>query len=83
MILEKVIERLGAGYSRLSPRACVYFLPANLFALLILWASLDLILFCSCDVISLIIQAIGGGMAATAVSDDTDPEKVYQDLSFR
>ncbi|KAK0222913.1 RTA1-domain-containing protein [Armillaria nabsnona] len=56
VILEKLIERLGAGYSRLSPRAY-------------------LILFCSCDVISLVIQAVGGGMAATAVSEDTDPEK--------
>ncbi|KAG7444650.1 RTA1-domain-containing protein [Guyanagaster necrorhizus] len=56
VILEKLIERLGAGYSRLSPRAYLIF-------------------FCSCDIISLVIQAVGGGMAATAVSQNTSPNK--------
>ncbi|KAK0470203.1 RTA1 like protein-domain-containing protein [Desarmillaria tabescens] len=56
VIPEKLIKRLGTGYSRLSPRAYI-------------------MLFCSCDVISLVIQAIGGGLAATAVSENTNPEK--------
>ncbi|KAF8915184.1 RTA1 like protein-domain-containing protein [Mucidula mucida] len=34
-----------------------------------------IILFCCCDIISLVVQAIGGGSAATAVSTDGDPEK--------
>ncbi len=54
--MEHLISRLGARYSRLSPK----------------WY---IILFCCCDIISLVVQAIGGGSAATAVSTDGDPEK--------
>ncbi|KIK63717.1 hypothetical protein GYMLUDRAFT_448990 [Collybiopsis luxurians FD-317 M1] len=54
VILGRVIERLGSGYSRLSPRMYTVF-------------------FCSADVISLIVQAVGGGMAATAVARNTSP----------
>ena len=32
------------------------------------------IVFCTSDVISLVVQAIGGGTAATAVAQDTNPE---------
>ncbi|KAK0457343.1 RTA1-like protein, partial [Desarmillaria tabescens] len=56
VILEKLIQRLGTEYSRLSPRAYM-------------------ILFCTCDVISLAVQAFGGGLASSAVSNGTDPEK--------
>ncbi|KDR83263.1 hypothetical protein GALMADRAFT_239130 [Galerina marginata CBS 339.88] len=31
------------------------------------------ILFCTCDVISLVVQAVGGGKAATAAGNDMDP----------
>lgn len=31
------------------------------------------ILFCTCDVISLVVQGVGGGLAATAVPNDRDP----------
>ncbi|KAK0203207.1 RTA1-domain-containing protein [Desarmillaria ectypa] len=34
-----------------------------------------MILFCTCDVISLVVQAFGGGLASSAVSRGTDPEK--------
>ncbi|KAK0207348.1 RTA1-like protein [Armillaria fumosa] len=56
VILEKLIQRLGTGYSRLSPRAYM-------------------ILFSTCDVLSLVVQAFGGGLASSAVSNGTDPEK--------
>lgn len=36
----------------------------------------DMILFSTCDVLSLIVQAFGGGLASSAVSNGTDPEKV-------
>ncbi|KAK0238305.1 RTA1-like protein [Armillaria nabsnona] len=56
VILEKLIQQLGTGYSRLSPRAYM-------------------ILFSTCDVLSLVVQAFGGGLASSAVSNGTDPEK--------
>ncbi|KAJ4490779.1 RTA1-like protein, partial [Lentinula aciculospora] len=34
------------------------------------------IIFCSCDLISLLVQAIGGGMAATAAGKNKDPTPV-------
>ncbi|KAJ7850858.1 RTA1 like protein-domain-containing protein [Mycena leptocephala] len=33
------------------------------------------ILFLCCDIISLVVQAVGGGMAATAVNENRDPTK--------
>jgi hypothetical protein len=36
----------------------------------------DTILFCTCDVISLVVQGIGGGLAATAVPNGRDPRTV-------
>ncbi|KAK0184993.1 RTA1-like protein [Armillaria mellea] len=56
VILEKLIQRLGNRYSRLSPRAYM-------------------ILFSTCDILSLVVQAFGGGLASSAVSNGTDPEK--------
>ncbi|KAK0488432.1 RTA1-like protein [Armillaria novae-zelandiae] len=56
VILEKLIQHLGTGYSRLSPRAYM-------------------ILFSTCDILSLVVQAFGGGLASSAVSNGTDPEK--------
>ncbi|KAF9035019.1 RTA1-like protein [Hymenopellis radicata] len=56
VIMEHLINRLGSGYSRLTPK----------------WY---IILFCCCDILSLVVQAIGGGSAADAVSTDGDPEK--------
>ncbi|KIM37554.1 hypothetical protein M413DRAFT_448364 [Hebeloma cylindrosporum] len=47
VVLGEIIHRLGAQYSRLSPK----------------WYT---IIFCTCDVVSLVIQGIGGGFAATA-----------------
>ncbi|KIJ91270.1 hypothetical protein K443DRAFT_686178 [Laccaria amethystina LaAM-08-1] len=54
VIFGLIIQRLGASYSRLSPK----------------WYT---ILFCTCDVISLVVQGIGGGLAATAVPNGRDP----------
>ncbi|KAF8956219.1 RTA1 like protein-domain-containing protein [Flammula alnicola] len=47
VIFGRLIRRLGAGYSRLSPR-------------------LYTIIFTTCDVVSLVVQGLGGGLAATA-----------------
>ncbi|KAJ3510368.1 hypothetical protein NLJ89_g4712 [Agrocybe chaxingu] len=51
VISERLIERLGASYSRLSPK----------------WYT---ILFITCDVVSLVIQGVGGGIAASAETLD-------------
>lgn len=51
IIFGTIIQRLGTGYSRLSPK----------------WYT---IVFCSCDAISLIVQAIGGAKASQAADND-------------
>ncbi|KJA24394.1 hypothetical protein HYPSUDRAFT_136271 [Hypholoma sublateritium FD-334 SS-4] len=48
VILSLIIHKLGAQYSRLSPR-------------------LYMIIFTTCDVVSLVVQGAGGGIAATAI----------------
>ncbi|KAL1743514.1 RTA1 like protein-domain-containing protein [Schizophyllum fasciatum] len=55
IIMGRVVGRLGAMYSRLSPR-------------------LYSVLFLSCDIISLIVQGVGGGTAASA-DNDKDADK--------
>ncbi|KAF7985352.1 hypothetical protein HWV62_6571 [Athelia sp. TMB] len=50
IILGRIVGKLGARYSRLSPR-------------------LYTIIFCSFDVVSLVVQAIGGGVASSANTD--------------
>jgi len=57
--------------------AGVYVLLGRLIAIFgssssILSPKLYLWIFCTCDVLSLVIQAIGGGMASTASSNGTD-----------
>ncbi|KAJ7433447.1 RTA1 like protein-domain-containing protein [Mycena galericulata] len=47
MILSRIIQRLGASYSLLSPK----------------WYT---ILFLPCDIIALVVQGVGGGMASSA-----------------
>ncbi|KAF8157805.1 RTA1-domain-containing protein [Crassisporium funariophilum] len=54
VIFGVIIQRLGAQYSRLSPK----------------WYT---ILFCTGDVVSLVVQGVGGGMAATAAGNGRDP----------
>jgi hypothetical protein len=49
VIVERIIVRLGAPFSRLTPK----------------WY---LIIFCSCDVVSLVVQGTGGGLASTATT---------------
>ncbi|KAF9035021.1 hypothetical protein BDZ89DRAFT_1062273 [Hymenopellis radicata] len=56
VIMEHLINRLGSGYSRLTPKRYI-------------------ILFFSCDALSLVVQAVGGGSAAMAVATDSNPEK--------
>jgi len=50
VMAERIIARLGASYSRLSPRRY-------------------LIIFCSCDIVSLVVQGTGGGLASTATTN--------------
>ncbi|THH15977.1 hypothetical protein EW146_g4582 [Bondarzewia mesenterica] len=50
VILREIIKRLGPQYSHLTPKSCDY----------------NTIVFVTCDVTALVIQAIGGGMASTA-----------------
>ncbi|KAJ7864225.1 RTA1 like protein-domain-containing protein [Mycena olivaceomarginata] len=51
MIMSRIVERLGASYSRLTPK----------------WYT---ILFLPCDIIALVVQGVGGGMASTATDLD-------------
>jgi len=53
IIFGQIIDRLGPGYSRLSPR-------------------LYTIIFCCCDLISLVVQGAGGGLASSASSKGKD-----------
>jgi len=56
VIFGVLIHRLGAQYSRLSPRSYTIF-------------------FLSCDVISLVVQGVGGGMAAVESGNGINPAK--------
>ncbi|KAJ7792206.1 RTA1-domain-containing protein, partial [Mycena olivaceomarginata] len=47
MIMSRIVERLGASYSRLTPK----------------WYT---IIFLPCDIIALVVQGVGGGMASSA-----------------
>ncbi|KAJ7300812.1 RTA1-like protein, partial [Mycena albidolilacea] len=47
MIMSRLVERLGASYSRLTPK----------------WYT---IIFLPCDIIALVVQGVGGGMASSA-----------------
>ncbi|KAJ7323665.1 RTA1-like protein [Mycena albidolilacea] len=51
MIISRIVEWLGASYSRLTPK----------------WYT---ILFLPCDIIALVVQGVGGGMASTATDLD-------------
>ncbi|KAF7985360.1 hypothetical protein HWV62_6587 [Athelia sp. TMB] len=66
IILGAVIRRLGPQYSRLSPLWCaphpLFCLPAPTHP------CTDTIVFCTFDVISLVVQAVGGAMASAALT---------------
>ncbi|KAK7064938.1 RTA1 like protein-domain-containing protein [Favolaschia claudopus] len=51
LIMERVVQRLGASYSRLTPK----------------WY---LVLFLPCDLIALVVQGVGGGLASAAKTLD-------------
>jgi len=42
----------------------------------------DTIIFCSCDIVSLVVQAVGGATASTAVSNNDDPADVSSLFGF-
>lgn len=73
-ILGLTIRRVGTQYSRLPPRWCTSVpFPATLTHL-ISHPYVDLIVFMSLDLVSLVIQVIGGGKASIAAHDGNDPE---------
>jgi hypothetical protein len=82
IILGKIIHKLGSRYSRLSPKWCTYiFFAVHLLSLPSLFIATDTIIFSSCDLVSLVIQAVGGATASTAVSNNDDPEDVSSRFS--
>ena len=73
-ILGLTIRRVGTQYSRLPPRWCTSVpFPATLTHL-ISHPYVDLIVFMSLDLASLVIQVIGGGKASIAAHHGNDPE---------
>ena len=73
-ILGITIRRVGTQYSWISPRWCTsapFPAPFNQFTS---YSPVDLIIFMSLDLSTLIVQAIGGGKASIAAQDGQDPE---------
>ena len=70
IIFGELIKRLGYQYSRLNPKWCKQHsseLHGKKFDRLInLLVVPDTIIFCTCDVVSLVVQGVGGGIAAAA-----------------
>ncbi|KAJ7838644.1 RTA1-like protein [Mycena olivaceomarginata] len=62
MIMSRIVERLGASYSRLTPKWCMYF---------------------AIDIISLVVQGVGGGMASTATDLDGANVRYIRDRPVR
>lgn len=66
IILGRIVRKLGSRYSRLSPKwckrpSCADIPPSNS-------KHLDTIIFCGFDIVSLVIQALGGGIASGATT---------------
>lgn len=78
IILGRIISRLGSRYSRLSPKWCtwpqIHWLIQTLDV--DLDVSIDTIVFCSCDMISLIVQAVGGASASIAAQNNKNADTV-------
>lgn len=73
IILGTIINRVGPQYSRMPAKWCKYFnvsicqRGSLLKADIVFCVLIDAIIFVSVDVLSLVVQAIGGGVASRAV----------------
>ena len=78
IILGRIIGKLGSRYSRLSPKWCTYIILYYAMSAFPyrLSSPIDTIIFSCCDLVSLVVQAVGGATASTAVSNNDDPENV-------
>lgn len=63
-----IIRILGPIYSRVSPRKCKQR-SCGVHQIVALMSFVDSIFFVSCDVVSLIVQGVGGGIAASSDDD--------------
>ena len=61
-----IINKLGDQYSRLPTRWCERIQPVHVFASYPCSNWIDTITFCTFDIVSLAVQAYGGGLASSA-----------------
>ncbi|KAJ3488235.1 hypothetical protein NLI96_g2983 [Meripilus lineatus] len=74
VMLGFLIGKLGSKYSRLSPKWCKYSTNSSARSVFInIFLPLDTIVFVSCDIIALVVQAVGGAKASLAVENNEDP----------
>lgn len=66
IILGQIVNKLGGRYSRLSPKWCKWSRCTNIPSSYYIY--LDTIVFCSFDIVSLVVQALGGGIASAATT---------------
>ena len=68
-MLGRVIQLVGPQYSRLTPQMCKLYLcswVSNRDTKVFIHSLLDAIIFVTGDIISLVVQGIGGGVASSA-----------------